>query len=105
MQSSLGVAGMGCAPHSHGHTRCIPSLSRALGSQATAVLYQHVLRNCFFPITTRILGEPCILPGDLIKTQDGEGKDGAGKAELQEVSQLAMKTQKVIVTFFSTKMS
>lgn len=45
------------------------------------------------------------MPGDLIKTQDGEGKDGAGKAELQEVSQLAMKTQKVIITFFSTKMS
>lgn len=45
------------------------------------------------------------MPGDLIKTQDGEGKDEAGKAELQEVSQLAMKTQKVIITFFSTKMS
>lgn len=45
------------------------------------------------------------MPGDLIKIQKWEGKDGAGKAELQEVSQLAMKTQKVIITFFSTKMS
>lgn len=43
------------------------------------------------------------MPGDLIKTQDGEGKDGAGKAELQEVSQLAMKTQKVIITFLALK--
>lgn len=44
-------------------------------------------------------------PGDLIETQDGKGRDAAGSAELQDVSQVALKTQKVIITFFSTKMS
>lgn len=47
----------------------------------------------------------CVWPGDLIEAQGGKGRDAAGNAELQQVPQLAMQTQKVIVTFFSTKMS
>lgn len=44
----------------------------------------------------------CIWPGGRWPGQrrGWEGSNGAGEAEIQEVSQLAMKTEKVLITFF-----